>query len=102
MNQSSIIGPLKRRVTVRESARLQGFPDGYVLTEVSDKAGYKQMGNAIHVGSAYFILREHVERDREILKKTAAGQRILSSVALAPNNPDEVFKTWGNKVIPYE
>jgi DNA (cytosine-5)-methyltransferase 1 len=102
MNQSSIIGPLKRRVTVRESARLQGFPDGYVLTEVSDKAGYKQMGNAIHVGSAYFILREHVKRDREILKNTTAGQRILSSVSLAPNNPDEVFKTWGDKVIPSE
>ena len=100
MNQSSIIGPLKRRVTVRESARLQGFPDGYVITEVSDKAGYKQMGNAIHVGSAYFILREHVNRDREILKNTAAGRRILSSVTLAPSNPDEVFKTWGNKVTP--
>lgn len=100
MNQSSIIGPLKRRVSVRESARLQGFPDGYETNLVSEKAGYKQMGNAIHVGSAYLVLRMHVLRDRQILKTTAAGRRILDAVLAAPSNPDEVFDAWGSKVIP--
>ena len=37
-----------RRLTPRECARLQGFPDTYKLLE-NDKAVYKQMGNAVSV-----------------------------------------------------
>ena len=100
VNQSSIIGPQKRRITVRESARLQGFPDGYILetSGPASKQSYKQMGNAVHIGSVYFVLRAHVQRDSEILAQTAAGRRILENVLSSPNSPDEVFKTWGGKV----
>ena len=37
-----------RRLTPRECARLQGFPDSYKLLE-NDTAVYKQMGNAVSV-----------------------------------------------------
>lgn len=37
-----------RRITPRECARLQGFPDSYKLLE-DDNAVYKQMGNAVSV-----------------------------------------------------
>ena len=101
VNQSSIIGPQKRRITVRESARLQGFPEAFSLgsSGVPAKQAYKQMGNAVHIGSAYFVLREHVIRDSDILCLTESGKKIMESVLGAPNNPDEVFETWGGAVI---
>lgn len=101
VNQSSIIGPQKRRITVRESARLQGFPDGYALEAAgpASKQSYKQMGNAVHIGSVYFILKEHVRRDSDILSQSSAGKRILQSVLGSPDSPDNVFKVWGGAVI---
>ena len=35
-----------RKVTPREAARLQGFPDDFVIP-VSDTQAYKQFGNAV-------------------------------------------------------
>lgn len=49
INQTSIIGSRRRRITPREAARLQGLPDGFVLHE-KDAVTYKQMGNAVNVG----------------------------------------------------
>lgn len=43
-----------RRLTPRECARLQGFPDNYIIG-VSDTQAYKQFGNAITVNVAYEI-----------------------------------------------
>ncbi|MFZ2655573.1 MAG: DNA (cytosine-5-)-methyltransferase [Victivallales bacterium] len=37
-----------RRLTPRECARLQGYPDSYIL-HPSDSAAYKQLGNAVSV-----------------------------------------------------
>ena len=39
---------LYRRMTVREVARLQGFPDSYVIP-VADASAYKQFGNSVAV-----------------------------------------------------
>lgn len=50
MNQTSIYGPRKRRLTVREGARLQGFPDHYSFAEQADAKSFKQLGNAVSVG----------------------------------------------------
>ena len=94
VNQSSIIGPRKRRVSVRESARLQGFPEGFSFETVSEKAAYKQMGNAVHIGSVAFIMRQHVQRDRDVLIRSSAGRRIVVSVESSHENPDEVFESW--------
>jgi DNA (cytosine-5)-methyltransferase 1 len=50
ITQTSIFGPLRRRLTPREAARLQGFPEDFALHE-SDKIAYKQLGNAVAVGA---------------------------------------------------
>ena len=44
---------LYRRITVREAARIQGFPDDFefIYTDVND--GYKMIGNAVPVELAY-------------------------------------------------
>ena len=46
--QVPIIGPCRRRMTVREAARLQSFPDDFIPNPVMHEA-YKQFGNAVNV-----------------------------------------------------
>jgi DNA (cytosine-5)-methyltransferase 1 len=36
-----------RRLTIRESARLQGYPDHFIVDAVSMNQGYKQFGNSV-------------------------------------------------------
>ena len=46
--QTSIIGPRRRYLTLRECARLQSFPDSFQCDEKPAQA-YKQFGNAVNV-----------------------------------------------------
>lgn len=48
MVQISIIGEKRRRLTPREAARLQSFPDNFICNE-NDHQAYKQFGNAVNV-----------------------------------------------------
>jgi len=43
-----IYGPKSRQLTPRECARLQSFPDNYIIYN-NDKIAYKQFGNAVNV-----------------------------------------------------
>lgn len=45
----SDLGRNPRKLTPRECARLQGFPEKFVLERVSDVQAYKQMGNSVPV-----------------------------------------------------
>jgi DNA (cytosine-5)-methyltransferase 1 len=87
ITQTSIIGSLGRRLTPREAARLQGLPDWFDFGDQGDAASYKQMGNGVNVGAAYFILREHILGDIDNVRAVAPD---LADAALAsPENPDE-------------
>ena len=46
--QTSIIGKCLRYMTPRECARIQGFPDSFILDD-KDGQAYKQMGNSVNV-----------------------------------------------------
>lgn len=46
--QIPIIGKYKRRLTVREAARLQDFPESFIPNK-NDQQAYKQFGNAVNV-----------------------------------------------------
>lgn len=48
MVQIPVIGKYKRRLTVREAARLQSFPDTFI-PNANDQQAYKQFGNAVNV-----------------------------------------------------
>lgn len=56
ITQTSVLGPKVtgqdwRRLTPREAAKLQQIPfEGFAAAGVSDKAIYKQLGNAVNVG----------------------------------------------------
>lgn len=53
ITQTSVIGSRRRRITPREAARLQGFPESFELPN-RDSVAYRQLGNAVHVGVAKF------------------------------------------------
>lgn len=86
MNQASIVGPRRRRITVREAARLQGLPEWFEFADQSDSHSYRQLGNGVNVGVVWHVLRQHVERDRDILEFTAPG--LLGATMSAPDSPD--------------
>ena len=46
---------LYRRISVREAARIQGFPDNFIFYYSSVNDGYKMIGNAVPVELAYAI-----------------------------------------------
>src|SRR5690625_4467453 len=91
ITQTSIVGPRERRLSPRETARLQGLPDTFDFCDQPPAVTYKQMGNGVNVGVVWHILREHVKRDEWLLKHTEQGQRIIKAVLDAPESPDGIL-----------
>ena len=54
MVQTPIVGKEKRRITPREAARLQSFPDTFLLPK-EDNQAYRLLGNAINVKCVEFL-----------------------------------------------
>jgi DNA (cytosine-5)-methyltransferase 1 len=80
ITQTSIIGKQKRRITTRESARLQGLPEWFDFVDQPNSLTYKQLGNAVNVGAVYNVLKALVVRDLDLLKNESKLSRsILSS-----------------------
>ena len=58
---------LYRRLTVRECARIQGFPDDFLFYYDNVNDGYKMIGNAVPVNLSYEIakkIKEALEENR--------------------------------------
>lgn len=83
ITQTPILGPLGRRLSVREATRLQGLTEDFSFGAQRDALSYKQLGNAVHVGVVRRVLEAHVERDRTLLEKTRIGRDLTRSLRLA-------------------
>ena len=57
ITQTSIIGKRRRRITPREAARLQSFPDDFKIHNDS-RVAYKQFGNAVNVEVVKYLASE--------------------------------------------
>lgn len=57
---------LYRRLTVRECARIQTFPDNFIFyyTDIAD--GYKMVGNAVPVKLAYYVAKSILDVQQSI------------------------------------
>jgi len=63
---------LYRRMTVREVARIQGFPDDFQFIYENVDTGYKMIGNAVPVNLAYEVaiaIKKHLENRKKSPKK---------------------------------
>jgi DNA (cytosine-5)-methyltransferase 1 len=54
ITQTSILGKRKRKLTPRETARLQSFPESFKI-HPTDSVAYKQLGNAVNVEVIRFL-----------------------------------------------
>ena len=88
ITQTSILGSQKRRLSIREAARLQGFPDWFDFMDQAESLTYKQLGNAVNVSVIYNVLKAQVVRDLDLLKDSP---QLTKSILAAPNNPDDVL-----------
>ena len=86
ITQTSIYGPQKRKLSVRECARLQGLPDWFDFKGQPESASYKQLGNGVNLPVVYHVLRALVERDKEFIRKSKPG--LVASILAAPERPD--------------
>ena len=66
---------LYRRMSVRDCARVQGFPDNHIFyyNKISD--GYKMIGNAVPVEFAYILASKIMQDLSEALKKQKKDQK---------------------------
>ena len=106
ITQTSIIGKQKRRLTIREGARLQGLPDWFDFVDQNKSASYKQLGNGVNVGAVYNVLKAQVVRDLDLL---GDKPELTKSILGAPNNPDQILgkyekfqKTKSKKDLPIQ
>ncbi|WP_027860114.1 DNA (cytosine-5-)-methyltransferase [Marmoricola sp. URHB0036] len=98
ITQTSILGDERRRLTPRETARLQGLPDSFEFMQTTDRgpikqrdaASYKQMGNGVNVGAAYYVFREYVLAHSNEISRVSP--QVVESVKSCPANPDERFQ----------
>ena len=88
ITQTTIVGKQKRRITIREGARLQGLPDWFDFVDQQNSLAYKQLGNGVNVGAVYNVLKAQVIRDLDLL---GANIEMTKSILGAPANPDEVL-----------
>lgn len=62
------IGKNPRKLTPRECARIQGFPDNFIVDAVSDNQIYKQFGNSVSIPVVKEISNKMIEIYLNVLK----------------------------------
>jgi DNA (cytosine-5)-methyltransferase 1 len=84
ITQTSILGSKKRYITPRECARMQSFPDSFILHE-KDSVAYKQFGNSVNVKvvkmfSEFLLKNDSFDPESYYLetKSTSANRNQLS------------------------
>lgn len=85
ITQTSIIGKSKRRISVREAARLQGFPEWFDFLDQKESLSYKQLGNAVNIGAVFNVMKSLVIRDLDLLGNYP---KLTKAILSAPNSPD--------------
>ena len=83
ISQTPIIGPQRRKLSLREAARLQGLPDSFTFGNQSPTQTLKQLGNGVSIGVVYFALRELVLQNADALPDS-----IVDAIVQAGPTPD--------------
>jgi DNA (cytosine-5)-methyltransferase 1 len=76
---------LYRRLSVRECARIQTFPNDFIFHYKKVAAGYKMIGNAVPVNLAKFLAKSIMQQIKvnEIpTKKVKQTQKVKEAIAV--------------------
>ncbi len=91
ITQTSILGKNKRRITIREAARLQGLPDWFDFLDQNNKETFKQLGNGVNIGAVYNVMKSLVLRDLDLLGNES---KIVQSILNSPDSPDQYLSKF--------
>jgi DNA (cytosine-5)-methyltransferase 1 len=58
INQTSYVPRLRRYLSVKEAAYLQGFSEEFSFGSQADQTSFKQLGNAVCVGVVGYVFME--------------------------------------------
>jgi DNA (cytosine-5)-methyltransferase 1 len=92
ITQTTILGPQRRRLTVKEAARLQGLPDWFDFSGQTNAASFKQLGNGVNIPAVYHALKALVRRDADLL---GTDSPLMTAISSSPMNPDEALDLIG-------
>ncbi|MDC9723080.1 MAG: DNA cytosine methyltransferase [Urechidicola sp.] len=76
---------LYRRLSVRECARIQTFPDDFIFHYKNVPAGYKMIGNAVPVNMAHFLaksIKEQITANQKVKEQTTIIETEKISIAV--------------------
>ena len=90
ITQTSIIGPLRRRLSTQEAARLQGLPDWFTFGGQKQSNTYRQLGNGVNIGAIWYVLRHAAIRYEKDLKK--ASPKLYRALTSSHLNPDDALE----------
>jgi DNA (cytosine-5)-methyltransferase 1 len=90
ITQTTVVGKLRRRLSVSEVAQLQGLPSWFTFGEQSQAKSYRQLGNGISLSTAFLTIKALVQRDAEVLKITSP--EIYHSVNKSPTTHDKALQ----------
>lgn len=76
----SQLGKNPRKLTPRECARLQGFPDDYIVDAVSQGQIYKQFGNSVCMNVIYAVAKQLVGA-MQVAREQAKAHRNTAETA---------------------
>ena len=96
ITQTTVLGKQMRRLTPRETARLQGFDDPFEFkqsddgswetpVDQKDSPSYKQMGNGVNVGAAFHVFSQYV-----LAHAGEIPEHVVAAVRLATKDGAEV------------
>ena len=76
---------LYRRLSVRECARIQTFPDDFIFYYKKVAAGYKMIGNAVPVNLAKFLansIKEQLKANKNKAEKSKSMKEVKEALAV--------------------
>ena len=96
ITQTTVLGKQMRRLTPRETARLQGLDDSFEFKQSDDGSwetpvdqkdppSYRQMGNGVNVGAAFHVFSQYVLANAEEIPT-----HVVAAVREATNDGSEV------------
>lgn len=90
ITQTSIVGERGRKLTLRECARLQSFPDTFE-PDVIEAQAYKQFGNAVNVAMAK-LFAQYMFGDKKIREKYSKEKQFPSKTSVSDSKKNKKGK----------
>lgn len=91
ITQTPIFGPLRRRLSVKEVARMQGLPKLFNFGSQSELISYKQLGNGVNTAVVWHVLKNLVLQNQDLLEQEAEGKYLINVFLDTETNPQDLI-----------